>query len=315
MLLCAIVFGTTDFPMFGSDWAGSTLRLDWLATLGLAACALRTRRYVLGGALLAHAGLVRAFPAVALAFTPLPLVVYLVERLWRRQQLTRSELRAAQPGLGRLLASALVTSSLLVGLSSALFGFAPAWGGWLQKISIHTEPARTNHLGVRTVAAFDPDLTSDALSRAGASNPWAEWERTQLVTYAHHRSAVWALRLMFCVLCLLACRNARPEQAALIGLLLIPVFSYPANYYLHYVYLLPLLAVDQGTRTRPLIELVLLCMSVLEYFTLGLAIDLRFFWESVILLAGYAAVLVPLAAIAVRDLRVTIAKPNAPAPS
>jgi hypothetical protein len=35
----------------------------------------------------------------------------------------------------------------------------------------------------------------------------------------------------------------------------------------------------------------------------------------VILLAGYAAVLVPLAAIAVRDLRVTIAKPNAPAPS
>jgi hypothetical protein len=301
MLLCLIVFGTTDFPMFGSDWAGSTLRFDWMATLGLGVCALRTRRYALGGALLAHAGLVRAFPAIALLFTPVPLFVFVLERLWRRRPPALSELRRAHEGLGRLVASALATSLVLIGLSCVLFGFEPAWIGWLHRIEVHTEDANTNHLGVRTVMAFDPDLVSGALAQTGVADPWAEWQRTQLATYQQHATWAFALRALFLLLCLVACRNARPEQAALLGLLLIPVFSYPANYYCHYVYLLPLLAVDRAAWLGLLIEVALLLMCVLEYFTLDNMVDVRFFWESVILLAGFGAVLVPLALSALRS--------------
>jgi hypothetical protein len=286
--------------MFGSDWAGATLRFDWMATLGLGVCALRTRRYALGGALLAHAGLVRAFPAIALVFTPLPLIVYLLERLWQRRLPALVELRRTHEGLGRLLASALVTSLLLIGLSCLLFGFEPAWIGWFHRIEVHTEDANTNHLGVRTVTAFDPDLVSGAIAHRGVADPWAEWQRTQLETYQHHAPAAFALRAVFVLLCLLACRNARPEQAALIGLLLIPIFSYPANYYCHYVYLLPLLAVGRPAWLGAWIEAVLVLMCVLEYFTLDNMVDVRFFWESVILLAGFGAVLVPLVVDALR---------------
>jgi hypothetical protein len=303
MLVCLIVFGASDFPMFGSDWAGSTLRFDWMATLGLGVCALRTRRYVLGGALLAHAGLVRAFPASAIAFTPVPVVLFALERLWRRRGLVPAEIAAAQPGLVKVLASAAATSALLVGLSIALFGLGPAWVGWFEKISLHTEQPNTNHLGVRTLAAFDPDLSSDELARSGVSDPWAEWQKTQLTTYESRAMLALAIRVLLLGLCVLACRHARTEQAALLGLILIPVFTYPANYYLHYVFLLPLLAVDQRRWLALWIEGVLLLMCLLEYFTLSLVIDVRFFFEAVILLSGLAAILLPLAWSALRDAR------------
>src|SRR5690606_12509214 len=60
-----IVFGANDFYMFGSNWAGATLRNDWMVYLGLGVCAFRAKRYRLGGALLALSALIRAFPAIA----------------------------------------------------------------------------------------------------------------------------------------------------------------------------------------------------------------------------------------------------------
>ncbi len=53
-LYMVILFGATDFYQFGSNMFGSTLRQDWLVAVGLGACALRTRRYSSGGALLAY---------------------------------------------------------------------------------------------------------------------------------------------------------------------------------------------------------------------------------------------------------------------
>jgi hypothetical protein len=316
MLLCVLVFGATDFPMFGSDWAGSTLRFDWMATLGLGCCALKTKRHALGGALLAHAGLVRAFPAVALAFAPVPLLIYILERGWQRRRPTLAQLLGASPGILRMCAGAVAAGLLLVGLSVAMFGFTPAWGGWVKKIELHTEDANTNHVGVRTVTAFDPAFTADALAAAGSAAPWVAWQATQLQTYQRRQPLAWALRVIFTLLCLLACRGARPEQAALLGLLLVPVFTYPANYYLHYVYLLPLLAVGKGVVLGTWLELVLLLMCVAQYFTLALAVDVRFFFESVILLLGFAALLLPLAASALRrSAQVVAAKPGVPSSS
>ena len=163
MLVCLAVFGATDFPMFGSDWAGATLRFDWMATLGLACCALAPAGRCSRGVLLAHAGLARAFPAIALVFAPIPFVLFVLERKLRQRAplgAVLAEARGDARATLRMLAGALATIALLVGLSAALFGFGRAWGGWLHKIEIHTEKANTNHVGVRTVSAFDPDLIS-----------------------------------------------------------------------------------------------------------------------------------------------------------
>src|SRR6185436_2329200 len=72
MFVCMVIFGANDFIMFGTNWAGSTLRHDWLAYLGFAACALKRQRWALGGALLAFATMIRAFPVLALMAAALP---------------------------------------------------------------------------------------------------------------------------------------------------------------------------------------------------------------------------------------------------
>jgi hypothetical protein len=298
MLMCLVVFGATDFPMFGSDWAGATLRFDWMCTLGMACCALKTGRPALAGVLLAHAGLARAFPVFGLLFAPLPFIWYALEKLWRARPAAAEvlpELRRTSRPMLRMTAGALVCSLLLIGLSGALFGFERSWGGWLQKIEIHTEKPNTNHVGVRTIMSFDWDLVSTKVVRGDLPEPWQAWIDTQLSTYHARRVPAALIRLAFVLLCVLACRGAPPEHAALIGTLLIPVLLYPANYYCQYVFVLPILAVGQRPWLAFWIEAVLLAMCTLEYFTLARLIDVRFYLESVILIAGFAAIVLPLA--------------------
>ena len=66
MLVAMTVFGANDLYMFGTDWGGATLRHDWLAALGLAACALARRRWTAAGILIGLATMIRAFPIIAL---------------------------------------------------------------------------------------------------------------------------------------------------------------------------------------------------------------------------------------------------------
>jgi hypothetical protein len=94
-------------------------------------------------------------------------------------------------------------------------------------------------------------------------------------------------------------RRASPLQAALLGLMLIPALFYPANYYSHFVWLLPMLAVERPDESRPvrpadaLIWFTLLLMCSVQYFAV-LAPDqvLRFWLNSAVLFASLATVLV-----------------------
>src|SRR5262249_2721102 len=62
------------------DWVGGGfLRQDWLVAVGLATCALRTRRAATAGALLAYASLVRVFP-LAFLLGPAVLAIRAVRR-------------------------------------------------------------------------------------------------------------------------------------------------------------------------------------------------------------------------------------------
>jgi hypothetical protein len=320
-LYSIILFGATDFYQFGSNLMGSTLRQDWLVAAGLGACALRAKRPFLGGFLLAYAGLIRAFPAVAALFVVVPILWYLIDRLRARRGLPGvAELRAHERPALRATAGAATAVIGLIVVTSLLFGLQGAWGNWLKKIEIHATGPSVNNVGLRNVLMFEPHHAAKAVLRAGYPEPWVDWQRHQTEAFARRRVLFYLGNALFLALALLACRGRPIEQTALLGLLTIPFLFYPSNYYCHYIFLLPLAAAardgsDPRDRTFALGTAALLGICVGQYFTLlETWSDLRYTYQSIVLLVGSLLFVLPLAWGGWRGLRGAPAQAPAPGP-
>jgi hypothetical protein len=87
-----------------------------------------------------------------------------------------------------------------------------------------------------------------------------------------------------------------------LGLILIPIVFYPANYYAHFVFLLPLLAVERPWKsqypTAPaggVVWIAVTAMCAVQYWTVLVKdLDLHFNYASLILVVTLAVVLVSL---------------------
>jgi hypothetical protein len=83
--------------------------------------------------------------------------------------------------------------------------------------------------------------------------------------------------------------------------MLIPFYFYPSNYYCHFVFLLPLAVAVPGpqaerNRSFAVVFIVLALMAVGQAFTLAEGwIDVRYTYQSFLLLIGFAVILVELA--------------------
>jgi hypothetical protein len=273
-LVALVVFGANDFYMFGSNWAGATLRNDWMVYLGLGACALKTERYRLGGALLAFSALIRAFPAISLVALVVPVSYYLVDQ---RRRFGR------WPGLRKfydeqrwffdtaLGATVFVVVCLL--LSSVVLGFE-AWPLWVKKITSFNASPHVNHISLLTVTSGSEGIQQLVLRQR----------------FPLHAGAVF----LYVLLAIWAAYRRPPHVAALLGILLMPVLLYPANYYIHFVFLLPLL-VDEPLRAGTLrarvasgrVWVIVLGLCAAQYFTVKeQALDLHFYNASVLLMAA-----------------------------
>ncbi len=156
--------------------------------------------------------------------------------------------------------------------------------------------------------AFDGNRVGQRVIDNSQVESWATWQREQLERFDSRKPIFYLGVLAYTALAFFACRRRRLDQAALAGLMLIPIYFYPANYYCHFVWLLPLL----GTRDRqmsdpeaqapsqarsndwlfPYVSAVLLGMTVMQYPTLFTGwSDVVYTWQSVILLVGFAALL------------------------
>ena len=299
MLYVAVLWGASDFYNFGSNLMGSTLRQDWLVALGLGACAIKLRWPFLGGALIAYGGLIRAFPAMATFFLAVPLVWFVVD-YWRahRRIPKFAQLRAAERPALRAFTGAAVCVIVLVAITSALFGAQDSWGKWYQKIEIHATGPSSNNVGLRNVLAFDPDYSSKGIAQRHAPDNWEIMQRT---TFAARRPLFLLVNLIVTALVLIACRGRSLEQASLLGLMLIPFYFYPSNYYCHYVFLLPLAVAVSGpdaerNRSFAVVFVVLAFMAVGQYFTLAEGwTDSRYTYQSFLLLIGFAIIMIELA--------------------
>lgn len=222
MCLCMVVFGANDFYMFGTNWGGATLRHDWLAYLGLGVCALRKERWILGGVLFGMSTMIRAFPGAALIGVTLTVLWWLAET-WRKDRklpAPKTIWREQTPAL-KVLAGA-AGFMLFSFLATAIwFGFG-VWVEWWEKVMRLNSELGLNDVSLRSLIAG-----SDGL----AAGPW---RARRIVFTVASVVAVGAV--------VWACRRRRLDQAVLLSLPLISILANPANYYAHYIYLLPLLA-------------------------------------------------------------------------
>ena len=313
-LICLIIYGANTFPWFGSNWAGSTLRNDWMVLVGLGACALRVRRFAWGGAALAGAAMIRAFPAMAVFYLAAPLIVFVYEQSRAKRPIDFVRLREDAKPMLRALGGAAACVGILFVLSTLTFGFRHSWVDWAHKITLHSTSPNVNHVGLRTLIQFDPSKTIRALSQTGG-----DWSLEQSRTFLKRRPLYIIAIAAFTLLSLAAARGRDLRQAALIGMMMIPIYFYPSNYYLHYVFVLPLMmdySEEPAARKRwALVSFVVLAICVSEYWGFAdVGVDERYAQWSVGVLIGYLVILVAMAregwAEAQRETAVTATAPE-----
>jgi hypothetical protein len=281
--LSMLVFGALNLYMFGTNWAGATLRHDWIAYLGIGICALRREWFVAAGILLGLSVMIRAFPGIGLAGVGLPCLVLFFERWVRERKMPNlKEHLLEHKNAVKVVLVAVITMVVLIGVTSLLFSFG-AWVEWMKKISLLDAGIGTNDVSLRSLVAF------------GTDEPPYRALRARLPIYI-------GLIVLYAGAALWACRRARLDQAALIALPLIDVTFNPANYYSHFICLLPLLGVElarkpgrwEKTDDRPkLLDLeisgpvLLLCAA--EYWTvLDPDFGRHFQYETVLTFAAFA---------------------------
>ena len=277
MLVSALVFGANDFVMYGTNWGGATLRHDWLAYLGLGACALRRERWVLGGALFGLATMIRAFPALALLGAALPAIWHVVEQAFRTRRLPSPRALWDTERATLSIAVGAAGTMAVAGLLPMLVLGADAWPEWLDKVAKIESDPHPACVALRNLIAGTADQ---------ARILHARWP-LHAALIAFYTGAVAIVG-----------RHARPEQAAVLGLCLVPVWLYPANYYLHFVFLLPLLADERPARAGEpalsardaLLWMIALGMCGAQYFTtLTSDLPLHFYLSTVTLFFALTA--------------------------
>jgi len=283
MFVVMVVFGANDFIMYGSNWGGATLRHDWLMYIALGACALKRQRWALGGFFLALSTTIRAFPAITLVTAAFPAVWWALDEWRSRRKLPAwTGVLQNQRGLVRTLAAAAITVVVLVGVTSLRWSF-PTWADWLSK-----------------VAKLSADPHGNSIALRGLIAGWQTGHHQLLQS----RWPLYAAATTFYVVgVFLTCRQKSLERAAILGLLLVPVVFYPANYYIHIVCLLPLIAVERRARSgeAPVtgsdawVWLILLGLCAAQYWTVLVTdLPLHFHLSTVLLFAALTAIIIVL---------------------
>lgn len=297
---CAVLFGANDLIMYGSNWGGATLRHDWMAYLAFGACALRRERWVLGGMFLSMATLIRAFPALSLLALGIPMFWQVVETLWHTRRLpTLRAILDEQRWFFRVALGAAVTGVIAIAASSAILGWA-AWPDWYLKVSQLTADPHANHISLKSlISGFEFDQKMVLRSR---------WP-VVAVAYLFYVGGV-----------AIGGRGKRPEQLAMLGMILLPVLFYPANYYVHFMWLLPMIVIERASAERPLnatdagtwLCLFLLC-AVQYWTTLVPDQSLHFYLGSVCLFGALTALMFVYAKQGVLDVAALVTQPRSAA--
>lgn len=218
-LFVFVVLGTTPIRTF--PWTGgSFLRHVWVMCLLVGLSFLAKRKHVWGGAFLAASSAAVLFPALFLFGGLVPLAY----RAYRYRQ-PRYLIRA--------MTGAAAAAVLLGSLSLVAYGPQP-WHEWRQRISVHDAGYFANHLGLKKLTSFVPEVTGHDFGGVDALFP--DWnkalaERTQRTRYPDLMLAVVLSGIL-----IVSTLRAKPAEAALlVGSGLLGIWTMPAGYYTIYM--------------------------------------------------------------------------------
>ena len=283
-LMSIVIFGANDFYMFGSNWAGATLRHDWMVYLALGICALKVGRFTMGGVFLAMSAAIRAFPAFALVGVGIALAweIWSYHREHGKLPSYSQLLSDYQPYVKTIIGAAACVVFVVI-FSSLVFD-PKAWVEWLHKVSILDRDPHVNDVSLRAAVAGVNHL--------------------QLIALGQRAPLHITLIAFYLVLVALAVRNKPLDQAAAITTMMIPVVFNPANYYAHFIFVLPVIALetfrdDSSSGKEPLSGYdgwiwgtpLLVCIA-LYWSTLITDLEVHFEMASVLLCSSFIVLLV-----------------------
>jgi hypothetical protein len=235
-VLCVLLIFWGTNAASGYTWTGgSYLRQGWTTATLVGLCLLRRERGVAAGFLLGCATLLRVFPGVMFAAIGAKAVLETIAR--RTVRPARIPLRVALGGL--LAALTLLPLGMLAG------GGVRAWLDFSENASVDWQPA-VNKMGLRTVLAWDPATSWNALrrdfyeqQRAGKRGLLASqahelpvrWRQARVQTFESRR-LLYAVLALGCAAVLIRAGRGQPDWVvAILGLGLLPVAVDAACYY------------------------------------------------------------------------------------
>ena len=301
MLVGIVLFGANDFHMFGSNWVGATLRHDWMAYIGLGICALATKRWWQAGTLLAMASLIRAFPAFILITFTFPAIAWAYQFYQEEERLPRwADILDAQGPLVQVARAASITVGAALVLTSLFLG-PSCWPQWWHKVNLLERDPHTNHESLRMFLSFDLSTVPQALF---GNEPQLDWGQGLIRNWQAHQPLFGLLIAVSIIAVFAAARKRRPHQAAILGLIFVPVILSPANYYCHAFFLLSLVVVARERSTTGKLRIhpvskrdawiwaILLGLCVAQYRTVLVNdLGLHFLMSGTFMLLAYAAIL------------------------
>jgi len=212
-LLMVVLIGT-HMTMSHSHMKGALLRTDWVMSLVLAVCAVKSDRPVAGGALAAFAAMLRVFPAaLALGLIGRPVVAWLRGEPPRRAQV-------------RFAVAFVVVAVLLFALSLLVLG-SGYWGEFTEKIWQHHDSFSPWRVGFKHLflGAYEYRAEGTATHQEVFRDRWVLW---------------WAIQAL--VLVGLGYLSRRLRDWEILALGFVPLFFLVAPTYYYYILLvIPLL--------------------------------------------------------------------------
>jgi len=170
---------------------------------------------------------------------------------WRRA-IERPEVRAHL----RFLAGAALATLILVPLSLATTGGTETWRAFVVNTRKHQATPLTNHMGLRTVAAYRPSEVGRHLVRDQDPDPWLRWKEARLAAWREARP--FAFLVVLGALWLIgraALRHPEPWIVAALGTIWIAFAVELTSYYYAFVIVPALLWTARRSVGIPLLAL------------------------------------------------------------
>jgi hypothetical protein len=254
----AAVFWGCNAP--GDDYfvSGAFLRQDWLFFFVLAACLARKRWFVLAGASLVYAGLLRIFPGLAVIGWLTVAGAYLVKhkRMAKHHQ--------------KMLLGGVLAAALLLPASVQLFGKDSYAAFYRHTLQVHDRTPLTNHMGLRVLIAHKIG-TGPSSGRAmyvkddKLADPFEVWKRMRNERWDKYKPIAYVVVALSLAFFIYVVRRVKSMWMALcLGQIFIILMSQLTSYYYAFMIITAPL-----TRVKRQIEIPLLGLAALTQLVWG----------------------------------------------